>query len=33
MALTIYNRAGSVSTGNANKLLPLVIIKGKFTKT
>ena len=30
-APTIYDGAGSASTGNAEELLPLVVIKGKFT--
>ena len=32
MAPTIYNGAGSTSTKNAEELLPLVVIKGKFTR-
>ena len=32
IASTIYNRAGSASTRNAEELLPLVVIKGKFTR-
>jgi len=31
-APTIYDRAGSASTGNPDELLPLVVTKGKFTR-